>query len=59
MKVIAVVLLLLTGAFLNSKYSCTNAVVDRVIDRSVELVQNTKATVVGLASDVQTEIASK
>jgi len=55
-SILIVVGLLLAGAFLNSKHSPTNAVCDRVVDRCVEFVQQSKGTAVGLASDVRTEI---
>ena len=55
---LVVVGLLLAGAFLNSRHSPTNAVVDRVVDRAVEFVQQTKTTTVGLASDVQQEVTT-
>ncbi len=55
-KVLIVVGLLLAGAYLNSRHSPTNAVVDRVVDRTVEFVNGAKETAVGLASDVQTEV---
>lgn len=57
--ILIVVGLLLAGAFLNSRHSPTNAVVDRVVDRAVEFVQHTKTTTVGLASDVQQEVTAK
>jgi hypothetical protein len=58
-KLVIVCSLLLAGAFLNSKHSPTNSVADRVVDRAVQFVSQSKATAVGLASDVQTEVANK
>lgn len=55
--ILIVVGLLIAGAFLNSKHSPTNAVCDRVVDRCVEFVQNSKGTAVGLVPDVQHEVA--
>jgi hypothetical protein len=54
-----VVGLLLAGAFLNSRHSPTNRVCDRIVDRTVEFVQQTQHTASGLASDVQTEVVKK
>jgi len=51
-----VVGLLLAGAFLNSKHSPTNAVCDRIVDRTVEFVKQTQHTAQGLAGDVQHEV---
>lgn len=58
-KILIVGCLLLAGAFLNSKHSPTNAVVDRIVDRTVELAGAAKSTTVGLASDVQHEVTKK
>jgi len=55
-KILIVTALLLAGAFLNSRHSPTNAVCDRVVDRCVEFVDNTRGTAVGLAGDVQHEV---
>ena len=55
-RVLTVAGLLLAGAFLNSRHSPTNAVCDRIVDRAVEFVNNSKSTAVGLATDVQTEV---
>jgi hypothetical protein len=55
-KILVVSALLLAGAFLNSRHSPTNAVADRIVDRAVQFVDNTKSTAIGLASDVQTEV---
>ena len=56
--ILIVISLLLAGSFLNSKHSPTNAVCDRIVDRAVEFVSQTKATVVGLATDVKTEVVA-
>jgi hypothetical protein len=58
-KLVIVCSFLLAGAFLNSKHSPTNAVCDRIVDRAVQFVSQSKATAVGLASDVQTEVSKK
>lgn len=55
-KILIVAVLLLAGAFLNSKHSPTNAVVDHVVDRVCELANHGKNTAVGLASDVQSDV---
>ena len=51
-----VVSLLLAGAFLNSRHSPTNAICDRIVDRTVEFCTQTKTTAVGLATDVSEEV---
>ena len=53
------VVFILVGAFLNSKHSPTNRVVDRIVDRGVELVTSAKTTTVGLASDIRHEVSQK
>jgi hypothetical protein len=56
---VIIVGLLLAGAFLNSKHSPTNAVCDRIVDRTVQFFQQTSSTAKGLATDVQTEVTKK
>ena len=58
-KLFIVTSLLLVGAFLNSRHSPTNAVVDHVVDRVCELANHGKNTAVGLASDVRTDVSNK
>jgi len=56
LKNIAIVLaLVLAGAFLNSKHSPTNAVCDRIVDRTVEFGNSTQKIACGLAGDVTKE----